>query len=163
MWWLTCNDNTCTSGRCTSFKYSWRWALAPETCRVTAEIKPAQCCIKLVFHLTYTVIHGNTTLKFRIYRFLLRFVPAIFETVHMKCIYIWTATWLILNDKTNALRIAEGRNKSVAAMPGNAARHRSGSWPDSDVTGHQYWNTNCCTVYSTTHISRNITVHHCTH
>ena len=41
MWWLTCNDNTCTSGRCTSFKYSWWWALAPETCRVTAEIKPA--------------------------------------------------------------------------------------------------------------------------
>ena len=27
MWWLTCNDNTCTSGRCTSFKYSWWWAL----------------------------------------------------------------------------------------------------------------------------------------
>ena len=26
--------------------------LTPETCRVTAEIKPAQCCIKLVFHLT---------------------------------------------------------------------------------------------------------------
>ena len=35
MWWLTCNDNTCTSGRCSSFKYSWWWALAPETCRVT--------------------------------------------------------------------------------------------------------------------------------
>ena len=32
------------------FKYSWWWALAPETCRVTLqEIKPAQCCIKLVF------------------------------------------------------------------------------------------------------------------
>ena len=30
MWWLTCNDNTCTSGRCTSFKYSWWWALAPK-------------------------------------------------------------------------------------------------------------------------------------
>ena len=28
-----------------------------------AEIKPAQCCIKLVFHLTYTVMHGNTKLK----------------------------------------------------------------------------------------------------
>ena len=37
MWWLTCNDNTCTSGRCTSFKYSWWWALAPETCRVTLQ------------------------------------------------------------------------------------------------------------------------------
>jgi hypothetical protein len=31
---------------------------------VTAEIKPAQCCIKLVFHLTYTMMHGNTKLKF---------------------------------------------------------------------------------------------------
>ena len=29
----------------------------------SAEIKPAQCCIKLVFHLTYTVMHGNTKLK----------------------------------------------------------------------------------------------------
>ena len=37
MWWLTCNDNTCTSGRCTSFKYSWWWALEPETCRVTLQ------------------------------------------------------------------------------------------------------------------------------
>ena len=37
MWWLTCNDNTCTSGRCTSFKYSWWWALAPETRRVTPQ------------------------------------------------------------------------------------------------------------------------------
>jgi len=37
MWWLTCNDNTCTSGRCTSFKYSWWWALASETCRVTLQ------------------------------------------------------------------------------------------------------------------------------
>ena len=58
-------DNTCTSGRCTSFKYSWWWALAPETCRSdSAEIKPAQCCIKLVFHLTYTMMQGNTKLKF---------------------------------------------------------------------------------------------------
>ena len=39
MWWLTCNDNTCTSGRCTSFKYSWWWVLAPETCRVTLQKK----------------------------------------------------------------------------------------------------------------------------
>ena len=30
-------QNTCTSGRCTSFKYSWWWALAPETCRVTLQ------------------------------------------------------------------------------------------------------------------------------
>jgi len=30
---------------------------------VTAEIKPAQCCIKLVFHLTYTMMHRNTKLK----------------------------------------------------------------------------------------------------
>jgi len=37
MWWLTCNDNTCTSGRCTSFKYSWWWAFAPEPCRVTLQ------------------------------------------------------------------------------------------------------------------------------
>ena len=37
MWWLTYNDNTCTSGRCTSFKYSWWWPLAPETCRVTMQ------------------------------------------------------------------------------------------------------------------------------
>ena len=28
-----------------------------------AEIKPAQCCSKLVFHLTYTVMHGTTKLK----------------------------------------------------------------------------------------------------
>ena len=37
MWWLTCNDNTCTSGRCITFKYSWWWALASETCRVTLQ------------------------------------------------------------------------------------------------------------------------------
>jgi len=37
MWWLTCNDNTRTSGRWTSFKYSWWWALVPETCRVTLQ------------------------------------------------------------------------------------------------------------------------------
>ena len=29
----------------------------------SAEIKPAQCCIKLVFHLTYTMMHGSTKLK----------------------------------------------------------------------------------------------------
>ena len=29
----------------------------------SAEIKPAQCWIKLVFRLTYTVMHGNTKLK----------------------------------------------------------------------------------------------------
>ena len=29
----------------------------------SAEIKPAQCCIKLVFHLTYTMMNGNTKLK----------------------------------------------------------------------------------------------------
>ena len=39
MWWLTCNDNTCTSGSRTSFKYSWWWALAPETFRVTLQKK----------------------------------------------------------------------------------------------------------------------------
>ena len=27
------------------------------------EIKPAQCCIKLVFHLSYTMMHGSTKLK----------------------------------------------------------------------------------------------------
>ena len=32
---------------------------------VPAEIKPAQCCIKLVFHLTYTMMHGSTKLKFK--------------------------------------------------------------------------------------------------
>ena len=30
----------------------------------SAEIKPAQCCIKLVFHLTYTMMQGSTKLKF---------------------------------------------------------------------------------------------------
>ena len=29
----------------------------------SAEIKPAQCCIKLVFHLNYTMMHGSTKLK----------------------------------------------------------------------------------------------------
>ena len=29
----------------------------------SAEIKPAQCCIKLVFHLTYTTMHGSTNVK----------------------------------------------------------------------------------------------------
>ena len=28
-----------------------------------AEIKPAQCCIKLAFYLTYTTMHGNTKAK----------------------------------------------------------------------------------------------------
>ena len=27
------------------------------------KLQPAQCCIKLVFHLTYTMMHGNTKLK----------------------------------------------------------------------------------------------------
>ena len=31
----------------------------------SAEIKPAQCCIKLVSHLTYTMMHGSTKLKFK--------------------------------------------------------------------------------------------------
>ena len=31
-----------------------------------AEIKPAQCCIKLLFLLTYTMMHGSTKLKFTI-------------------------------------------------------------------------------------------------
>jgi len=30
-------------------------------------IKPAQCCIKLVFHLTYTMMHGSTKLKFSVW------------------------------------------------------------------------------------------------
>ena len=29
----------------------------------SAEIKPAQFCIKLVFHLTYTMMNGSTKLK----------------------------------------------------------------------------------------------------
>ena len=29
-----------------------------------AEIKPAQCCIELVFHLSYTMMHGITELKY---------------------------------------------------------------------------------------------------
>jgi len=29
----------------------------------SAEIKPAQCCIKLVFHLPYTMMRGYTKLK----------------------------------------------------------------------------------------------------
>ena len=29
----------------------------------SAEIKPAKCCIKLVFYLAYTTMHGNTKLK----------------------------------------------------------------------------------------------------
>jgi len=29
----------------------------------SAEIKPAQCCIKLVFYLTYTAMHRNTKVK----------------------------------------------------------------------------------------------------
>jgi hypothetical protein len=29
----------------------------------SAEIKPAECCIKLVFHLNYTMLHGSTKLK----------------------------------------------------------------------------------------------------
>ena len=35
--YLPANDNTCISGRRISFKYSWRWKLAPETCRVTLQ------------------------------------------------------------------------------------------------------------------------------
>ena len=40
-----------------------RLYLLPETCRVTAEIKPAQYCIKLAFHLTCTMMHGSTKLR----------------------------------------------------------------------------------------------------
>ena len=32
-----------------------------------AEIKPTQCCIKLVFHLTYTMMHGSTKLKYNLF------------------------------------------------------------------------------------------------
>ena len=38
--------------------------LRPKHVEDSAEIKPAQCCIKLVFYLTYTMMHGNTKLKF---------------------------------------------------------------------------------------------------
>ena len=31
----------------------------------SAEIKPAHCCIKLVFHLNYTMMHGSTKLKLK--------------------------------------------------------------------------------------------------
>ena len=35
----------------------------------SAEIKPAQCCIKLVFYLTCTKMHGNTKVKFMFHIF----------------------------------------------------------------------------------------------
>ena len=38
--------------------------LTPETFRVSAEIKSAQCSIKLVFYLTYTMMRGNTKVKY---------------------------------------------------------------------------------------------------
>ena len=28
-----------------------------------AEMKPAHCCIKLVFHLTYTMMHGKAQIR----------------------------------------------------------------------------------------------------
>jgi len=37
--------------------------LRPKRYSDSAEIKTAQCCIKLVFHLTYTMMHGNRKLK----------------------------------------------------------------------------------------------------
>ena len=55
-----------------------------------AEIKPAQCCIKLVFHLTYTMMHGSTKLKFRkeIFLFLYRVCRNTFKdrTTKGKCL-----------------------------------------------------------------------------
>jgi len=46
-----------------------------------AEIKPAQCCIKLVFHLTYTMMHGSTKLKKNSGGVTLNCVPFVF-TLH---------------------------------------------------------------------------------
>ena len=47
------------------FKYSWWWAPdARNMYSESAEIKPAQCSITLVFYLTYTMTHGNTKVKF---------------------------------------------------------------------------------------------------
>jgi len=37
--------------------------LRPKRVCDSAEIKPAQCCIKLVFHLTCTMMHENTKFK----------------------------------------------------------------------------------------------------
>jgi hypothetical protein len=37
--------------------------LRPKHVEYPAEMKPAQFCIKLVFHLTYTMMHGSTKLK----------------------------------------------------------------------------------------------------
>ena len=45
MWWLTCNDNTCTSGRCTSFK-------TPDDGRLLPKHVERPCRNK-----TYTVLH----------------------------------------------------------------------------------------------------------
>ena len=37
----------------------------------SAEIKPAQCCINLVFNLTYTMMHGNKIkIVFYLYEYL---------------------------------------------------------------------------------------------
>ena len=67
-------QNTRTSGRRTSFKYSWWWAPDARNMQSdSAEIKPAQCCIKLVFYLTYTTMHGNTKIKFCVYVCSLRY------------------------------------------------------------------------------------------
>ena len=48
----------------------------------SAEIKPGQCCIKLVFHFSYIMMHGNTKLKFKVKTYLL------FATTQFSCISI---------------------------------------------------------------------------
>ena len=45
----------------------------------SAEIKPAQRCMKLVFYLTYTTMHGNTKLKYALWLF----VSWTFRLVHV--------------------------------------------------------------------------------
>ena len=67
MWWLTCNDNTCTGGRCTSLNTPDDGRLRPKHVERPCRNKTCTVLHQVGFYLTYTMMHGNTKLKFRKY------------------------------------------------------------------------------------------------
>ena len=63
IWYNKICRHLCQGPPCQFFNTPDDGRLTLETCSDSAEIKPAQCFIKLVFYLTCTTMHGNTKVK----------------------------------------------------------------------------------------------------
>ena len=88
-----------------------------------AEIKPAQCCIKLVFHLTYTMMHGSTKLKLRIllYKGLI-FISGLFQQLFLSSQLIywnWKICPCVLNNVLVPNLPVQGNGKIKVLSSGN--------------------------------------------